>query len=252
MSHSRIYCTDHINARTVCAAIHAGTGYEIVPPAPLQEGGVVMYGFLRGLLPMLQEAQRQGRPWWYVDRGYFRASRGKDFSGYFRITKDAWQHDGRGNFPPGRWRALCLGLAPWRRFGRHVLVVPPSDVFAQAVGGFTAEDWLARTLQELQRHTERPLRVRSKTAQVPLAQDLKECHAVVTYMSNTAVDALLAGVPVFTTGACAATAMGLTDLSQIETPALPENREAWAIALAANQWTLDEIRAGVCKHVFMR
>jgi hypothetical protein len=62
------------------------------------------------------------------------------------------------------------------------------------------------------------------------------------------VDALLAGVPVFCTAPCAAQTMGHTDPALIETPLYPDDRERWARVLAANQWTLDEMRDGACWH----
>ena len=67
-----------------------------------------------------------------------------------------------------------------------------------------------------------------------------------TCASNAAVEALLSGVPVFCTGPCAAYRMGKPDVTEIETPALPDDRERWARVLAANQWTLDEMADGTC------
>ncbi|NIR32704.1 MAG: hypothetical protein GWN84_26070 [Gammaproteobacteria bacterium] len=58
------------------------------------------------------------------------------------------------------------------------------------------------------------------------------------------VKALAAGVPVFSLGPSMATRMGSSDLSRIEQPLYPENREQWFAALAANQWTMAEIEAG--------
>ncbi|MEQ8504625.1 MAG: hypothetical protein RIB80_04815 [Rhodospirillales bacterium] len=68
---------------------------------------------------------------------------------------------------------------------------------------------------------------------------------MVTWTSNAAVDALLAGVPVFCTGDCAASVMGRSDPINIEYPYYPDNRYEWAATLAANQWTLDEIASGM-------
>ena len=39
--------------------------------------------------------------------------------------------------------------------------------------------------------------------------------------------------------------MSLTDLSKIETPFYPDNRQEWVDSLIANQYTLKEIRTGV-------
>ena len=89
-----------------------------------------------------------------------------------------------------------------------------------------ANIWLRDTLAILKEHTDRPIRCRVKMSYkeavarggVPLSEDLKGAWALVTHSSNAAVEALLAGVPTFCTDPCAAWRMGLSDLTQIETP----------------------------------
>jgi hypothetical protein len=252
-SHFNVYATFHPHSREVCGAICRGTGFPMVPPAPLQAGGVVMYGFLRGLLPTLEAARKDGRPWVYADRGYFRVTQGDDYTGFFRLTRNAFQHDGRGAYEEGasRWSSLSIKLAPWRH-GKHILVCPPGDVWTGAMLGQPAKTWLDGTLAILKGATDRPIRVRTKPLPGqgrPLIEDLQDCHALVTHMSNTAVEAVVAGVPVFVTGRCAAAAMGKAKLEDIESPAYPD-RAGWVAALAANQWTLDEIRRGKANHLF--
>jgi hypothetical protein len=246
-----IYATPHMHSQTVCAALETGTRFRVVPPAPLLDGGVAMYGFLRGLLPTLNAARELGRPWVYIDRGYFGATYGDDYRGYFRVTRDALQIDGIGQFegtPTARWWALGLEPKPWRTAGTHVLVCPPGDVFTRAVGGFAAADWERDTLAALRKDTDRPIRIRRKGGPTPLVEDLKDCWALVTYMSNTAVEAILAGVPTFCTGPCAGRYVGC-DLSEIEYP-ITFDREPWAAALANGQFTLAELRAGKGNHLF--
>lgn len=253
VSHFNIYATNHVHSQAVCSALARGTGFAVVPPAPLVDGGVVLYGFLRGLLDTLRSAQAQGRQWVYADRGYLRATYGNDHTGYFRLTRNAYQHDGVSVQPDKhRWEKLLLPIAPWRR-GRHVLICPPGEVFAQGIARQSAAEWLDSTLAVLKSHTDRPVRVRRKPVggnACPLAMDLQDCHALVTYMSNTSVEAVLAGVPVFATGRCAASTMGKSNLAEIESPAYPSNREQWAATLANNQWTLEEIKKGAAGAVF--
>jgi hypothetical protein len=57
------------------------------------------------------------------------------------------------------------------------------------------------------------------------------------------VEAVLAGVPVFTTNLSAAAPVGLTDLTQIEQPIRPD-REPWCHHLAYGQFTHEELRNG--------
>jgi len=245
-----VYCTGHKHSVQVCHAFAAGARAPIVPPAPLLRGDVMMYGALRGLLPTLMQAQREGRTWFYADNGYLKPGH---YRGHYRITRNALQHDGRGTARPDRWRRLGLTIEPWRRSGRHVVICPPGRLFG-ALFGFDADQWLSDTLDVLRRHTDRELRVRVKMSWqevktptiCPLADDLRDAWALVTHSSNAAVEAGLAGVPVFVTAQCGASRIALTDLTRIEDPAMPDDREEWAAVLAANQWTLAEMREGLC------
>lgn len=210
------------------------------------------YGCLRGILPTLRQAQREGRTWIYADNGYFRPMREKP-SGYFRVTVNALQHTGSGKAGPERWRRLDLKIKPWRKTGRHIVVCPPARLVAIMLE-IDADRWLAETLATLRAQSDRPVRVRAKMSWrdvkfgffQPLASDLIDAWALVTHSSNAAVEALLAGVPVYCTGACAAARMGWADPAMIETPVLPDDREQWAWNVAANQWTLEEMRDGTC------
>lgn len=238
-----IYSTNVGKCRTISDAMAKGTGFPIVPPAPLRHGGVIMYGCLRGMLPTLTEARGERRVWVYCDNAYF----GRDV--YFRVTKNAYQHDGMGTAAPDRWDRLGRRIKPWRKGGAHVLVCPPEPLATELFG--VEPTWLEKVLAQLAKHTDREIRVRHRVGSVvssgrSLAEDLSGAWAVVVWTSNVAVDALLAGVPVFCTHPCASYRMGTPDLSQIEAPVMPDDRERWAHVLAANQWTLDEMRSGQC------
>lgn len=260
------YCTGHKWSALVCTAFAQGAKCPIVPQTPLLPGDVFMYGALRGLLPTLRQARREQRNWFYGDNGYMLP--GKDESSYFRITRNALQIDGSGPIPDSgtdRWKQLGLSLKPWRKTGSHIVVCPPGRLFG-ATFGFSADEWLEQTLETLRQHTDREIRVRAKVSwndakapdivslkgvsktsvPKPLADDLADAWALVTRSSNAAVEALLAGVPVFATEPCGSSAMGLADLTKIEAPRTDGDREHWAAVLSCNQWTLPEMRDGTC------
>jgi len=247
-----VYQTPQSKNQKICEAFAAGCGAPIVPPYPLLPGDVFMYGCLRGLLPTLRQAQAEGRTWFYADNGYFRPGR-KGWGGYYRVTRNALQHDGSGAAGPDRWNRLDMKIRPWRKTGNHIIVCPPSRLLA-VILGFDADRWLAETLATLRNHTKRKIRLRKKMSWsevklghgVPLADDLAGAWALVTHSSNAAVEALVAGVPVFCTAPCAAYRMGLPDVAMIENPIMPGGREQWAWNLAAAQWTLNEMASGLC------
>ena len=197
-----------------------------------------MYGCLRGLEPTLRQAQAEKRTWFYADNGYLKPGH---YGGYYRITRNAYQIDGRGESDGKRATKLGITLKPWRRDGRHVLFCPISPTWG-AINGVDPVKFSADTLQLLRRLTDRPLKVRAKNSGQALASDLKNAWCLVTYSSNAAVEALIAGIPVFCRGTCAASAMS-SSLEFIDTPAMQE-RENWLGVLADNQWTLEEMRKG--------
>lgn len=244
-----VYVTRHIHSETVCTAFATGARAALVPPHRLMPGAAAVYGILRGCREIILQAQKESRTWFYIDRGYFKASRDADYSGYFRVSRDSYQHDGSGEFERARWEALKLRILDWKNAGNHILICPPGRAFA-SYRGFDADEWLTSTVAMLRNFTDRPIRIREKpqgaNKNVPLSFDLKNCWALVAHSSNAAVEALLNGVPVFCTAPCAAASMGSRDLKTIESPRRPEDRERWASALAANQWTIEEMRNGSC------
>lgn len=248
MSAYTVYGSPHKNSSKIGRHVAKGARlpYREVP-CELQPGGMVSFGDAHGLRPLLERVQREGREWVYLDNGYFLAGH---FSGYYRVTRNAYQHDGSGKAGRSRFAKLRLAVKPWRASGDFVLVCSPSQAFGKH-RGIDMSGWLPKTLETLRRHTDREIRVREKPPgglkhRMPIEDALRGCHALVTDQSNAAVLALLAGVPVFCTSRCAAYRMGHPDLAKIETPHFPPDREPWAWNLAANQWTLREMASGQC------
>ena len=69
---------------------------------------------------------------------------------------------------------------------------------------------------------------------------IQDAWCVVTHVSAAALDALRLGVPVITTGECAATPLA-TALSEINNPRLSEGREMLFSLLANCQFTPEEM-----------
>ncbi len=239
-------------ALKLCTAFAAGCGGRVAAAgeARLAPGAAFFYGMTAHTLALIEACKREGRDWYYADNAYY-FGRGR----YFRVTRNAYQHDGAGCAGPARWRAFGLSVMPWRKAGRHVLVTTQSELFYRLQLGLSRDAWLADVMARLGSVTERPIKVCHKpkarragnaAAGPRFEADLKGAHALVTHSSSTAVKALIEGVPVFCTGACAASPMGLDDLSRIEDPVYPEGREPWLWLLATNQWTRREMRDRAC------
>jgi hypothetical protein len=232
------YAPDEFTSPKFAFAFAKGCGGSITDEADLFPGPVALFGS-PSRWPVLRAAKQDGRTWFYGDHGYFGRRR------YYRITRNAYQHDGRSEATPDRFAAFNRPIQPWRTTGAHVLVCPNSDVYCR-LHGFAVASWLADVTRTLRAHTDRELRVRWKHDETPIAADLANAWAVVAYSSAAALDALIAGVPVFTLAPFAATVrMGLSDLSKIESPVYPDDREPFLWSLAYQQWTIHEIYEGV-------
>lgn len=209
-------------------------------PSMLLAGNVAMFGH-PNLMPLLKQAQTEGRNWYYGDKAYF----GRDF--YYRITKNAYMHTGKGEPDFDRWRTLGIKVQPWRN-GNHVLICPQSDAF-HTMRGMSQRKWIEAVTNKVRKHTDRPIKYHYKatdqSAEVKFRRSVQDAWAVVVHSSMAGVQAVIHGVPCFATDPdCTAAYFGSTDLSAIETPTRPDDREHMAAVLAANQWTLDEIASG--------
>ncbi len=208
------------------------TGYR--PGVP------VVWGVLRGSDRVLAHARAHGQYFFYCDHAYFDRGHGRSY----RITRNGYEAGRVRQCPDDRLAQLDLHPEPWRRGGRSILVCPPTDFFMAAHG---CQGWLERTLEELRCHTDRPLVIRQKPRpgeQVPsLHEALADAHALVCHSSNVAIEAVLAGVPVFVAPSSAAAPIGSCDLRTIETPLYPE-RLPWLAHLAYSQFSVEEIASG--------
>lgn len=169
--------------------------------------------------------------------------------------------NGRATFPDypddGGERFARMGaLSCWKPEGSYVLIIGQVRGDA-ALAGRDLDPWYADTAKRAAALYGLPVRFRPhpeserrggwspvpgcETDTGPLADALAGAAVVVTWNSNTGVDAMLAGKPAvaFDSGSMAWPVAG----HALGDPANPD-REKWANALAWKQWSMDEIRSG--------
>ena len=156
MNHS-VVCYPSPNkakARMVCEAFAAGCGGRLAEAKALLDGSAFFYGVVNETLPIWNAVCAQGREYFYADNSYF--DRGRQ--AYYRITRNALQVSTVQ--PPDHKRLQVLGakVKPWRTAGTHIVVCEQSDPFMRLCG--YGGGWLTRTVTELRKHTDRPLRIR--------------------------------------------------------------------------------------------
>lgn len=155
----------------------------------------------------------------------------------------------------------ALNCRRWREDGEHVLLCGqvPWDAAVDHVDHIS---WLHHAGKMIRKKTDRPVRFRphplaripnmphTEYSTAPLAEDLINAHAVVTFNSNSGVEAAIAGVPVFAFDlGSMATLVANIRWDQLTYPVMPE-RDQWLDDLAYTQWTPAEMAQGLAwKHL---
>lgn len=198
-----------------------------------------------------------------VERGYL--------GDRFNWTSLAWDGlNGRGDFclgdsvpflDPQRRAIMVDTLKPWRGgIGKSIVIMGqvPGD---ESLQGRDLGPWYlaqARTASDrfrmpvvLRPHpiaVQRRLHVRSGVEEIAASLDetLAAAAAVITFNSNSGVDALMAGVPtVATDPGSMAWGLAAPSIDSLRLPAPePEGRTIWAAKVAWCQWTPQELAAG--------
>jgi hypothetical protein len=213
----------------------------------------IVYGILRGTGEILRACDDTGCDYLYMDHSYFDATRrghdGVRGTDHFRIVPNDRYFRFGGDMPADRWLRLGIEISPWRGNGTHIVLVPVSRFVAE-YNGITPEQWVRETVARLREHTDRPIVAKPKDVDQPLAEVLDGAWALVTMESNAAVQAAIAGVPVFTSCSAAAFPFGCDDLSAIEDPPMPQ-RVQHLHNLAYQQFTFEEIRNGTARAILI-
>ena len=208
-----------------------------IPDPEASDHAVVAKGIAAKLVPAFQKAKLG---FWYIDSAYIQIQGRREY----RIERGRfWPPEDMGTYSMDRAHEMGVRLQPWRKDGSHVLVCQPGPGAGRDFG-IDPVAWAGGIRQRLLRKTDRPIRIRPKIMREckPLADDLEDVWCLVTHSSTAAVEAVIAGIPVFVEPTCAAAPVGRTDLD-IENPVYPE-REPWVAALAWRQFDRAEVSSG--------
>jgi|TARA_Y100000389_G_scaffold199249_1_gene237270 hypothetical protein len=214
--------------------------------------------FLRGLLKykIMNKCLADGIDYYFVDTGYFgnhaRPGNPNGWKLWHRIVKNNLTQTEILDTNPKRWNNMKLDIKPFHKKGRNIIIAAPDEKPCK-VYGEDYSTWANKTKTKLEQYTDRPIIIRERVkqrseriVQAPLTQLLEDAYALVTFNSNSSVEAVLNGVPVFTLAPNAADPVALKDLSKIETPFFPEDDlvRKWVYSLANGQFTKSEMING--------
>ena len=173
-------------------------------------------------------------------------------------------------FDDQRWPLFKHELRPWNPTGDLIVICGQHDTSEQWKGLPKMSAWIEQQITEIRKHTTRPILVRPhprnlisfneekfKNVKVRLPKrdyrtyddtDFKAAlgrtWAVVNHSSNPAMEAVMKGIPVFVSESSLCHDVGNVNLSDINTPAMP-NRLNWANKLSYTEWFEDEIEQGL-------
>ena len=215
---------------------------------------------LRGILihKIMKRCWFGGRDFYFMDTGYMGNQPSPlnpmGWKYHHRIVKNDLQHDEIVNRPADRFKRLAIPLHRWKKGGRKILIAKP-DEKPMKFYDLDLDQWVQETIDTIKQYTDRPIevrdRVKSRTDRM-VTNSLKEAldddvHALITFNSNAATEAVMYGYPAFTLAPThAAKPVTEQDLSKIETPYYPEMEkvEAWAHHLAYGQFHINELKDG--------
>ncbi len=231
--------------RRIVGAFIRGAGGRLLTTYTLDVGARehVFWGQIWGALHLVPDAIRAGVPYWHIDNGWINPGRG-EAHGYYRVTRNSPSPTFTRGTDPARAQAMGARFQPWRTDGSHVLICLPGANFGRP-WGLKMEQYAAEIEGRVRLVTGRPIRVRPKQTDVPLARDLAGAWCVVTHSSNVAVDAVLAGVPAVVEPTAPTAPLGNVGLEWINNPHLSPLRGEWLASLCWQQFTPEEMREGL-------
>jgi len=228
------------------------------PIVPKGATEVMLIGVLRGTSLVYKLCEKFHFPFYYMDNPYFIQGSTKD---YLRMSKNKFCCNALGDYPDDRLKSFDVTIEDWNtKRGDSILVLPPTHAMCWF---FDQHDWLENTISEIKKHTDRPIIIRHKpfnpkidfkthqpiddssdsNTTVPLSEDLMKAYCVVTFNSNSAIQALQTGIPVICNDNCPA--YPLTNRFQdIENLTLHDNRQQLFNTLAYSQFSQSEIASG--------
>ena len=258
---SGIHTTKPRTQRYVDAFVKgSGNGkiYQFRELKSLPDEELTMYGILAGSGEIYKQCEKENKNFYFMDHGYF--TNAHDSPHWLRITKNKHCQNKMQHRPTDRYeKYFKQNICPWKK-GKKILVLPPTNAIANF---FNVKDWLSTTLETLRGNTDRKIDIREKPYNPTVAKDhvgatvkvdrptenkgkinWDDYYAMVTYNSNTMIESLANGVPVFCDpNNSAAAPISETDFKKIETPKYGD-RIALFSSLAYNNWTLKEMANG--------
>lgn len=210
-----------------------------------------------------------GKHFVYIDKGYLSGAKGPR-SKYCRVSVDSFQpleYFQAFPRPDDRFKALQINLKPTPH-GKNIIIAGGSLKYAQwhSFNGRYGMDpmttWAFDVINYVAEKSTHPIVYRPKPswqdaqplpgarfsrAPITIDDELANAYCLISYGSNAAVDAVIAGVPVVITGDGIVKPLSRNTLKYINDLYYPTDAERYQFLcdVAYQQWNLDELRSGL-------
>jgi len=227
---------------------------------------------------VIQEQKRIGKHTLAIDSNLFLYRDPGNTKKYLRFSiNDVFPTTGNyftQNIDSNRWQKikkdLNFDLRPWTNKGKHILICLQRNG-GWSMGNVDVMDWCKKTIDILQRNTDRSIVVRAhpgdKKARTYLKlnypnvkistndhilSDFHKCWATITYNSSPAIASVIEGIPVFVTDPTPEKSQAFdvcnTNLENIENPLRPE-RQKWIEKLAMCHFNFEDLKQGTAWNI---
>jgi len=226
----------------------------------MNSGPAIILGLMRGSEIILDLFIRHKQKFYYFDHPYLWL----DDRGTF---KHYWKRFCKNNFAKNKLEDLSKidkkhmqrirnnglerhlkSIKSWKKNGSYILVCPSSNRIMSRIEqqSITEKEWVRKTVATLKSYTDREIIVKEKNNGKSIKNYLNDnCFACVTYTSMAAIESLQEGIPVFCHPQSPAFPLSLCDLSKIEHPIYPDNRDQLTKTLLLNQFNKEDFLSGL-------
>ena len=188
----------------------------------------------------------------HVDNGYFFKTKAASM---FRLTYRGLQESKIFDCDNKRLDTCNFKIKKWNNNGDYILIVAPDSWPPRYYDGLKTDiEWIINVKHELRKYTDRKIFYRLKESRKDRGDDkldryLDNAWAVVTSQSLASIESICSGVPVFNLASSCCDNVALQDLSKIEHPYRPDNRQEWLASLSYGQFSRDEISSGFAREI---
>jgi hypothetical protein len=225
----------------------------------LSPGVMMTYGVWEECSDLIKICEKTGSDYLYIDNSYFNQTRKE----YYRLVKNGRLYHETKDRPSDRWEKLNIKLKPWKKTGSKIIIAPILRLTAETVLDLNIDKWIEDTIKILSENTDREIIVKWRTkifsvekgrlnqiaiTKPKLRDYLTDAHALVTTESNSSIESIIHGVPIFCGNDNPVHRIAESDLSKIETPIYPD-REQVLWNLAYQQFTIPEMASGFAKEI---